>query len=92
LPPPQQPVVVSVSVREAGPASDAGVSMAGEAAAEDSRTAREGTVEDVARLDSLQLTDFTADFSLVETPTDRSPTDGELHIAVDQFLTVLASP
>jgi type IV secretion system protein VirD4 len=91
LPPPQQPVAVNVSVREAGPASDAGISMAGKTAAEASATAREGTAEDVARLDSLQLTDFAADFSLVQTPTDRSPTDGELHRAVDQFLTVLSS-
>jgi hypothetical protein len=65
--------------------------MAGETAAEDSLTLREGTAEDVARLDSLELTDFAADFSLVQTPTDRSPTDGELHKAVDQFLTVLSS-
>jgi type IV secretion system protein VirD4 len=91
LPPPQQPVAMKVSVREAGPASEAGVSMAGETAAEASLTVREGTAEDVARLDRLQLTDFAADFSLVQTPTDRAPTDGELHRAVDQFLTVLSS-
>jgi type IV secretion system protein VirD4 len=91
FPPPQQPVAMKVSVREAGPASEACVSMAGETAAEDSLTLREGTAEDVARLDSLQLKDFAADFSLVQTPTDRSPTDGELHKAVDQFLTVLSS-
>jgi type IV secretory pathway TraG/TraD family ATPase VirD4 len=91
LPPPQQPVAVHISVIGAAGASEAGLPMAEQTPAETPLTAREGTMEDVARLDSLQLTDFAADFSLVETPTDRSPTYSELHRAVDQFLTVLSS-
>jgi type IV secretion system protein VirD4 len=95
LPPPEQPVATRIPALPgsagggtAGPSHDAlgvGASVIPETS-HASCTTREGTLEDVARLDSLELTDFAAEFDGVHTPADRSPTDPELHAAVDQFV------
>jgi type IV secretion system protein VirD4 len=50
---------------------------------------REATVEDIERLDSIELEDFAADFSRVEIPEKAEGerlTSGELHTAVESFL------
>jgi type IV secretion system protein VirD4 len=48
---------------------------------------REGTVEDIERIDSLTLEDFATDFSKVRIPDKEGPlSDGEMKVAVDTFL------
>ena len=51
---------------------------------------REGTAEDVERIESLTLEDFATDFSKVQIPAkEGSLTDGEMKIAVETFLNSL---
>ena len=48
---------------------------------------REGTVEDIERIESLTLEDFATDFSKVRIPDkEGSLSDGEMKVAVDTFL------
>ena len=48
---------------------------------------REGTVEDIERIESLTLEDFATDFSKVQIPDKEGPlSDGEMKVAVDTFL------
>src|SRR5580700_6426785 len=48
---------------------------------------REGTVEDIERIESLTLEDFETDFSKVRIPDKEGPlSDGEMKVAVDTFL------
>ena len=48
---------------------------------------REGTVEDIERIESLTLEDFATDFSKVRIPDKEGPlSDGEMKVAVDTFL------
>jgi hypothetical protein len=48
---------------------------------------REGTAEDIERIESLTLEDFAADFSKVRIPDKEGPlSDGEMKLAVDTFL------
>jgi type IV secretion system protein VirD4 len=49
---------------------------------------REGTVEDIDRLELLTLQDFVTDFSKVPIPDKEGPlTDNEMKVAVDAFVT-----
>jgi type IV secretion system protein VirD4 len=53
---------------------------------------RDATVEDIERLDSIKLEEFAADFSRVEIPEKAEGerlTSGELHTAVESFLSSL---
>jgi type IV secretion system protein VirD4 len=48
---------------------------------------REGTVEDIERIESLTLKDFATDFSKVRIPDKEGPlSDEEMKVAVDTFL------
>jgi hypothetical protein len=48
---------------------------------------REGTVEDIERIESLTLEDFATDFSKVRIPDKEGPlSDREMKVAVDTFL------
>jgi type IV secretion system protein VirD4 len=48
---------------------------------------REGSVEDIDRLESLTLQDFATDFSAVPIPDKEGPlTDNEMNVAVDAFV------
>jgi hypothetical protein len=51
---------------------------------------REGTVEDIERIESLTLEDFATDFSKVPIPDKEGPLpDGEIQIAANAFLKAL---
>ena len=47
---------------------------------------REPTLEDLPRLGSRTLADFAGHYEHVAVPEDRAATDGEIQLAVDQFL------
>jgi len=88
LPPPEQAVAATVPA-QTGAVGRTAAPLTEEPPSAESCTTRDGTAEDLARLDSLELSDFAADFQGVQTPADRSPTDLEMHAAVDQFVTAL---
>jgi type IV secretion system protein VirD4 len=88
LPPPPQPVAPTVAT-EASAVGRTAVPSSVETPLAEGCTTRDGTAEDLARLDSLELSDFAADFKAVQTPADRSPTDLELHAAAGQFISAL---
>lgn len=50
---------------------------------------REPTLEDLPRLESLTLADFAGHYEHVTVPEDRAATEGEIQVAVDQFLASL---
>ena len=88
LPPPEQAVAATVPA-EASAVGRTAVAFTEETPSAASCTTRDGTTEDVAQLDSLELSDFEADFESVQTPVDHPPTDLELHVAADQLVTAL---
>ena len=91
FPPPERPPAVELptvtsAVRSAAPASAAGTD---ESVASPTR---EGSVEDIDRLESLTLEDFDADFSRVKLPESGRLTAQDLGVAVESFLASLREP
>ncbi len=102
LPAPVQPLAQELPIRQTLPTADetaldpataSNLQGAPSAGAEkgDLRL-REGTAADVAQRNHLELEDFAADFANIHTPSDRRPTNAELHVAVDEFLAALEQP
>lgn len=89
LPVAEAPLPVSARPR-AAPAEDAALPAAASAAPRETKedvVIREGTVEDVDRIETLTLDDYATDFSRVEFPRhERKMSDAEARIAVDSFI------
>jgi hypothetical protein len=88
FPPPERPPAVEMptvtsAARSAAPAS------AAEADESVAPPTREGSVEDIDRLESLTLEDFDADFSQVTLPESGRLTEADLGVAVESFLASL---
>jgi type IV secretion system protein VirD4 len=52
-------------------------------------TVREATARDVERIDSINLEDFAVDFDQVQLPESGRPSEQDLHVAVQSFLSTL---
>jgi type IV secretion system protein VirD4 len=88
FPPPERPPAVELpsvtaAARSAAPAS---VAATDESVAP---ATREGSIEDIDRLECLTLEDFDADFSRVKLPESGRLTEQDLGVAVESFLASL---
>jgi len=95
LPPESARAVVSHPVRESQgkpakePRTDECAAMP-EPPRKEEEVVRDGSVEDIERIESLTLEDFATDFSKLPIPDKEGPlSDGEIRNAADAFLTTL---
>jgi type IV secretion system protein VirD4 len=91
--PPSVPVAPSETPRASPPPDESRggeASIARPSSKKEEIVIRDGTVEDVERIESLTLEDFATDFSKVQIPDREGPlSDNELKTAVDTFMTSL---